>query len=595
MNKSLVTALTTASLLLYCLVFQANTAEGKMKVLFSGNKTFAARLLEKQLPPLYGNSPALTESLKVITARLRLYYSRHGFLDVTVSPQISGDSLMVVIEEGPQYTVRSIDFSGNHTLADKLLDRCLVTKAGRGFDLSALGEDDFNLMLLYADFGFIYAEVSHEITYLDEHAIVLSFRIMEGERVRIGRINLAGQNRTKPETVLREMTLMPGQVFSRRALLQSQMRLMDSDLFKSVVISPGTIAPDSSLIDIDIEIEEKPPRLVSTGLGYGSGDAFRLTADWAHRNLSGLGRRLEFKTLGSFQVWSGFKLVRGRTQISYQEPWFWNTRTPLEITAYYDDFRPPYTDYRLQTVGIDFELFKQLGRFSNAGWRWRQEWLKLSPNWREKVEGADTLDYRGRRSVLFFGEYQRFDDPVNPKLGFGFNGEVQYTGGKLGGSETFQRFSGEARFHYKKLFSSFGLSGRLKLGIIGDWNLEFNAPPYEKYFLGGPFTVRGYGNGRFGEVDPAGNNVGGDKMGLVNLELKKYFPKHWVGAVFVDAALLENCTMRQLTMHKWKASPGFGTRYIFPFGTGRLDFAVPYNRREEIKYWKVVVAWGETF
>jgi outer membrane protein insertion porin family len=576
-------------------VLAVDASSGRLGILFKGNNAIGGGVLIKQMPLLVAGDAILRDSIEVAVSRIRSYYSRQGYLDIAVGHFLHGDSLTITIAEGPLYRIEEISFTGNRQLPTELLAKAVTSKRGRGLDLAALGEDDFNLMLLYADFGYVYAEVEHEVSYSKGHRALLTFNVREGGQVAVGRVNVSGNSSTKTAVIMREMVLKEGQPFSRSMLLRSQRRLMDLDLFKNVTVTPGSIDNDSGLINIEVGVEEKPPRALSAGVGYGSGDAFRVTATWGHCNLSGLGRRLEFSLLNSFQLWNGLRLVRGRSQVSYREPWFWNTRTPLGISMYYDDFRPPYTDYRLQTVGIDLEISRQTGRYSNIGWRWKQEWLKLSPDWRDQGEAAETLSYRGRRSVMIFTDYQRFDDPVNPRRGLALDGELQYTGGFMGGAETFQRFMGECKFHSSIISLPFGVSGRIKLGIIGDWNLDFNAPLYEKFFLGGPFTVRGYSNGQFGDTDQSGNNIGGDKMGLLNAEFKIFLPKHWVGALFTDAALLENCTLSQLALKEWKSSPGLGLRYIYPFGTGRLDFAFPVSLWREIKYWKVVIAWGEAF
>jgi outer membrane protein insertion porin family len=359
-------------------------------------------------------------------------------------------------------------------------------------------------------------------------------------------------------------------------------------------VTPGNVNPDSSRIEIEVELREKPSHVFATGLGYGSGDAFRLSAGWSNRNIAGWGRTLEFKALTAFQVWSGLKTVRRQARASYMEPWLWGQRMQSEVSLYYDDFRPPYTDYRLQIIGLDLMVNRITGRYSNLGSRWKQEWLKLSPNWREQGSAADTVRYRGRRALQLFGQYRRYDDPVNPRSGFSYEWETDYTGGLLGGAETFQRAMNEWIFHYKP-HDHFGISTRLKYGIIGDWALKANVPNYEKFYLGGPTTVRGYSSGRMGQVDAAGNNIGGDKMGLVNVELKVFFPKHWVGALFADAGLLENCPIKKLSLTQWHSTPGFGARYIFPYGTGRADFAFQPYKIDRIKSWRAVLAWGEAF
>ena len=573
---------------------------GKVDMIFTGNDSYPSAALKKQLRlrPVDGNIPP--ESLETAAGRVRSFYRRQGYLDARVSPKYSSPSpgrpprVEIAVSEGRRCLVDRITFRGNIVLKDQQLEGLLRTRAGAGLDISALGEDDFTLMLFYADLGHIFAEVEHELNYTDPCLAELVFTITEGPVARIGRINIRGNQLTRTQAIERELKMEPGEIFSRRSLVRSQFQLVSTGLFKEVRVSPGTASPDRSTIDIEVEVKEKARRVFATGFGYGSGDAFRISAGWADRNISGMGRTLEFKALTAFQVWSGFEMVRRQARASYLEPWLRGSRTQSELSLYYDDFRPPYTDYRLQTIGLDLMLSKIVGRYSNLGARWKQEWLKLSPDWSRQGSAADTISYRGRRTMQLFGEYRRFDDPVNPRSGFGFEWQTDYTGGLLGGTETYQRLLHEWIYHHNP-FKLLGISARLKYGIIGDWALHAQVPQYEKYYLGGPATVRGFSNGRMGQTDAAGNNIGGDKMGLVNLEFKVFLPKHWVGVFYADAGLLENCQVSKLSLSQWHGTPGFGARYIFPFGTGRADIAFPWDKADQIKYWRAVLAWGEAF
>ncbi|MBI4727860.1 BamA/TamA family outer membrane protein [candidate division TA06 bacterium] len=573
---------------------------GNIEISITGNVSYSASVLKKQMKFRLVQGKIIPESLETATGRLKSFYSRQGYLDAGISHKFidqqdgSASRVEIYVQEGRRCLVEKIIFRGNSVLDSDRLIGLLKTRAGQGLDLSALGEDDFILMLFYADLGYIYAEVEHELNYINPGQAELVFTVAEGLPAKIGRVIIRGNLLTQSLAIERELALKSGDTFSRRALLKSQFQLLSTGLFKEAKVAPGAANPDRSEIDIEVEVKEKTRHVFAAGFGYGSGDAFRLTGSWADRNIGGMGRTLEFKALTAFQVWSGLKTVRRQAKASYMEPWLWGGRTQSEISFYYDDFRPPYTDYRLQIIGLDFMLGKMLGRYSTLGARWKQEWLKLSPDWSRQGNAADTISYRGRRTMQLFGEYRRFDDPVNPRSGFGYEWQTDYTGGLLGGTETYQRLANEWIAHFNP-YRPLGISARLKYGIIGDWALHAQVPPYEKYFLGGPTTIRGFSSGRMGQVDASGSNIGGDKMGLVNIELKIFFPKHWVGVLFADAGLLENCKVSKLSVPQWHGTPGFGARYVFPFGAGRADLAFPSDKIDQIKYWRAVLAWGEAF
>jgi outer membrane protein assembly factor BamA len=419
--------------------------------------------------------------------------------------------------------------------------------------------------------------------------------VSEGPRLRVGEIGVSGNSFSNAGFIERKAGMAPGEFFSRRSMISGEAALSATGLFKEARVQAGTVSQDSQQIDIEVMVAEKPRRRLEFGLGYGSGDAFRVTGTWLNRNVGGWGQRLELNGLLSVQLWRDMRLVRGRTQASYQEPWLFGRDLPAKMTLYYDDYRPPYTDYRLQTVGLDFDVFQRLGPSSFIDWRASQQWLRLSTNWRDPGYPSDTIRYHGRRSIFAGWNLDRLDDPVMPRRGSLVQLSGEYTGGIFGGYNTFQR-AGASWIGYLTLSKPrTTLAGRLRAGVIGDWNRKHQVPYYEKYYLGGPTTVRGYANGSIGKTDINGRPIGGKKMVLANVEIRPAIYRRWLASLFLDVGLLSDSPARKMSMSEAYTSPGFGARYVLPLGTGRLDFTAPGTQMDCVKNWKAIVAWGEVF
>jgi outer membrane protein insertion porin family len=576
-------------------------AAEKVSLSIEGNDNFSQRRLKRVLSLKMPGHKFNGDSLGTAIMRLETFYRQSGFVNCRAEYMIdsmttSGTlNLRLMINEGSKFYVGRIEFTGNRKIASEKLKKVIANRIGKALNYEALGQDDFNLMLFYADYGYIYAEVDHSLEFGNSHKVTVKYHITEGEQVSVSNIILQGNIKVKDRFILNSLTIAPGELFSRSEMIKSQIQLNSTDLFEAVEVSPGEIDTLDNNININVLMTEKPRRMLEASFGYGSGDAIRLMAKWAHRNLLGMGRRIEYNGLVSFRTRFPLEMVRGRSQISYEDPSFYRIGYPVRSEAYYDDFRPSYTDYRLETVGFNLILNTPLSKLLNVGYSWKQEWLKLSPNWQLSKYSADTLSYQGRRSFSVTTTLDRLDDPVNPKKGISLDIELEYTGGIMGGSETYQRAVNNWNFYAKLPWRRISFAGRFRYGIIGDWSQRSTIPGYEMFFLGGPTTVRGYAYNSISPSSITGAAIGGRIMALINMQTVINLGKNWGTAVFLDGGMLSNESFKKQSLGDMVSSPGLGIRYNLPFGTGRMDLAAPGTLMDRIKYWRWMIAWGEPF
>ncbi len=566
---------------------------------FQGNLTFDARRLRRVM--LLGNGAEnIPESLAVALERLSSFYRRNGFIEARVEFIKSRDwaledGIGILVNEGPRYRVGRVFFPGNSKLLEQKLLKSISNRPGKPYNPDAQGSDEFKIMMAYADQGYVFAGVETSVDLLPDTTAELTFNISEGKRVRLGSLRITGNSFTSSEAIAKWVKIIPGKYFSRKAMLDGELTLGNAGLFSQVKVQPGAVSQDSQYIDVEISLAEKPRRRFETGLGYGSGDAFRVTTRWLNCNLGGWGQRLEFSGLTAVQLWRNIRLVRARAQASYREPWLFRKDLPGQALLYYDDHRPPYTDYRLQTVGFELDIIQRLSPETFVDWRASQQWLRLSPNWRDPGIPSDTIKYHGRRSVFAGWSLSKLDDPLMPKQGFSAVVEGEYTGGIFGEVNTFQRISatGIGYFSLEKPRTTFAC--RLRGGIIGDWSQRHVVPYYERYYLGGPTTLRGYPNGKAGSLAVNGVPQGGKKMVLMNFEARPAIYKRWLASLFLDIGILSDSPLRKMSFKEAYTSPGTGLRYVLPLGTGRLDLSAPGSQMKNLKSWKMIVAWGEVF
>jgi outer membrane protein insertion porin family len=122
--------------------------------------------------------------------------------------------------------------------------------------------------------------------------------------------------------------------------------------------------------------------------------------------------------------------------------------------------------------------------------------------------------------------------------------------------------------------------------VQGRWgyiqqNSGGNLPVYEKFFLGGINTVRGFDYAEISPRDPiTGDKIGGDKMMVYNLEYRFPLIKEQgiIGLVFFDAGNVFGYGEgpgEDFTFSGIRTSVGGGVRWYSPMGPLRLEWG--YN------------------
>ncbi|MDT8286700.1 MAG: BamA/TamA family outer membrane protein, partial [Elusimicrobiales bacterium] len=165
---------------------------------------------------------------------------------------------------------------------------------------------------------------------------------------------------------------------------------------------------------------------------------------------------------------------------------------------------------------------------------------------------------------------------------------LEFTGGPLMGDVNFYKPS-LSYSHNFKLFSiddyPFVLSIANRMGYVARFGDTDRVPFYEKYFLGGSETIRGYNsNGQVGPLE------GGRVYDVLNLEFK--FPLarerrrtivQW--AFFFDVGnswdRFDDVSLRAGEGEKQlKMGAGFGIRFTTPAFPIRLDWGYGFNHKD---------------
>ncbi len=216
------------------------------KIDFIGNKAFSSEKLREGLSP---NAPY--EATDYLTA----FYYDHGFLEVHVDqPQIASatDRVMIAIDEGPLYRVRSIVIEGELKLPRREVESQLTMRSGQPFRGSTLQINALALADFYSDRGFAYVNVDPR-TRVDHkrHIVDANFFIKPGDETRIDQITISGNAKTPEQVIRAALRIHEHDLYSARAFRESKARLDELGLFSWTQI---TTQPSDKSDEINVKV-----------------------------------------------------------------------------------------------------------------------------------------------------------------------------------------------------------------------------------------------------------------------------------------------------------------------------------------------------
>lgn len=519
-----------------------------------------------------GSGVLKEELLEHDAAAIEQYYANHGFVDVKVSPakvDYTEDGIHVSydIVEGPRYRVGSVTFAGDLLVPNS--DLLQITKIDdladkhAWFDRSVLREDSESLTILYNDLGYAYAETNvrfDEAPGTEEKALDVTFSMTKNQKVYIRRVTIEGNTKTRDNVIRRELELTDGNLFSGSLLKRSNQRLENLDLFESFDIETVP-TDDPKELDLKVTVKEKSTGMISGGLGYGSYDGVFITAKVNERNLFGRGYFIGLT--GSF---SGKKT---RFDFSFTNPRVYDTYLGFGLNAYYNE--EEYPDFDRESVGGSVNFSHPVGRYSSLSWGYTLERYKITdqsyyyaysdggPFWSSIVNVGLT------RSTL--------DSGVNPTAGWRNAVNISAAGGIFGGDDEFIKLITDHNYYYllpwgnEHIFHWHAQAGAL-LETPGGGDV----PSYQRFYLGGMNSVRGYEDMAIAPRDPYGQLRGGSYEFFTNFEYLFRLSEEFglQGVAFFDAG--DSWGGFGYDSIDLKTSIGAGIRWASPFGLLRIEY-----------------------
>ena len=556
------------------------------KIIFEGNKAFKDKTLKKQMKNkerwflsfITGSGKLKTDELENDINRIANFYYNHGYINVKIGePQIKRKGrdiyIYIPVEEGEQYRVGKIAITGDLLKPETELKKILKLKSGAVYNREQLQKDITALSDIYASEGFAYVEIDPGIKVNPQTLTVdIVYNIKKGIKVYVGRIEFEGNTKTRDKVLRRELWIGEGETFNKIKIEKSIEALHRLGYFEDVKLETQR-GEEPNEVNLKIKVKEQPTGSFSIGAGYSSIENFIIMADITQRNLFGRGQKVTLRGyIGS---------VTQRYTFDFTEPYLFDSQLSTGFQAFKWDTE--YIDFTKESSGGEIRLSYPIGHYSRVYSTYHYERAKTADFNEEEAsryitELADGIATSSIRLSWRRDTRNRF---FNPSKGMVLSGSIEYAGGFLGGDSAFNRYEGSASIFIPLFWNTVGFI-RTKAGYI-DRRGKGVLPIFEKYYLGGPNTIRGYDFATISPRDPeTGERIGGNKMFLCNLEYRfPIFEKiRLFGVVFFDAGNSYDIN-QSFDLTNLKKSVGVGVRWFSPMGPIRLEFGFALNAEED--------------
>lgn len=414
----------------------------------------------------------------------------------------------------------------------------------------------------------------------------------------IENIEIVGNSKTHPDVILRHMAIRKGDPVDIEAIAISIQRLLQTNFFKDVdfYTKPGS---ERGRLIVVIEIRERKWPYFQFEGGHSDLDGwYFVPASLRFDNLLGHGNYFGARWLLGHRT--------TQTAITFRTPNLFSNRAFLDIELHGGDQRFIHylgnrkADQKVDFGGLQFRMGGTQGvwRFVNLTYRgvtYRPDPFAEISDTDERLDAddlpADIADDLAETQIRMAGIglfVDTRDNPLFPRKGVWGALTAETSELAFNSDLDFSKVTLDTRF-YQTFPGKQVLAAHVKLGYS-----TAAAPFYERFFLGGANSLRGYGDAR---LTPEG---WGTKLFLSSLEYRipisqKNYPYHKSSLVlFFDAGGVWQTGESPKPGDVFTAL-GFGFRVQLPVvGTTRFDFSFPLRNVDNNDF-QFHISLGHTF
>ncbi len=551
--------------------------------------------------------------------RIPSLYARLGHIDarvledtLIVDPELGKGKLRITLDEGPQYRIGTFGITGNRAVPTEIIDGMyqasgagpslrarllgLVKREARAaegvFDADRFEKATQDVGSMYRDRGYIYAEVypviERTVNADSQPAVNLRWEIDEKQPAIVNRIEIVGNDYTSEDCIRRAIVLVPGGVFNQSALINSYQQIQNLGFFESPMAFPvPKQVNEAGDVDLIFTVKEKRTGSLNFGASMGQGGVgFGGFIGVEQPNLFGECKR------GSLN-WQYGRFFNDFT-MTYQDPSLRRTRTSGTISAYRTQSR-----FIVGNLGQNIRTGAQFRLGFPVPWSYNSA---LSVTYGGESATFTQGQLLGSCSRNCFRSSVGFDYTFDNRLGmpFPFTGSLRtltadFSGGPLGGTVNFQRYTGEMRSYTEIAQIGGGLGGQPKSLLLGltvkAGALFGNSGPFffqQQFAVGGVMfgqSLRGYPEF---SITPLGFNPNTDQFrsdpesfGNAFLTVTGEFGLRLNSMLYLNTFFDAGnnwASAQQFNPTRLFRSAGVGVSTVTPLGPLGLDMAYGFDR-----------------
>jgi outer membrane protein insertion porin family len=440
--------------------------------------------------------------LEIDSARIKDYYMKKGYIDVTVSKPFADidfnrytSSLVYHIKEGEQYYISAIDIEiDKKGLIDipELIDD-LKLEEGDRFNINWLRKDIDLIKTAVADQGYAFVEINPDLQRdRDNLKVKIVYRITVNEKVKIRDVVVADNRATLDKVVRREIFLAPGDWYNLTDIRDSKNALGRLGYFEDIKIEEKRVS--NTEMDIFVSVKEARTGMIQIGGGYSTFMGFTFDAGITDRNVFGSGIDL------------GFSLQYSKISTNYtftiSNPRLWDSLYSGSLSFSHSRF--DYGGYEVENNGFSFSVGRRITRTIRA--TLGHSYSNIF--YRSYDSDYDDLESYIKASLNFGATFDNTDDYFVPREGFVLSNFVEYANSGTANfmKDTFKEFTPQenrivAEFVKNTLsFNAYkGLEDYLDFDLILRYKSRLRlmkdtgmVPLNESLHMGGVGSVRGY-------------------------------------------------------------------------------------------------------
>jgi len=562
------------------------------RVEFVGNATLSGARLRRQMETkswnwlswLTGSGRFDETKFQDDLDRVREMYRNQGFLDIDISdanvrletPTAKTMKITIQVDEGRQYRLGDISFTGNTLFPSEVLRAYLRMQPGEVFAPEKLDKDRETLTDFYGNFGYLDTEVRPErVPNLQTGAIDLRYQIRESDQFYVQTINLEGNTTTKTVVVLRELALAPGDVFNLVRMKASEQRLKNTGFFEERI----QVGPEPTNIplrrNLKISLQEGRTGNFTFGAGFSSVESAVVFFELTQGNFDIKNYRNFFQGGGQkFRLRASVGSRYNEFILSFVEPWLFEQRLEFGVELFRTETNYNSALYNELRSGVEFSFRRRLIELWEGRIAYRYEVVDI----RNVDPGAPQviLDEAGSRSVSKVSLTLLRDtrnSMLYPTMGNRFLMITEFAG--VGGDTEYLRLEAHAAQFFPTfefLDQSIALLGRV--GTIWDYGSD-PIPFFDRVFLGGPRSLRGFDYRQVGPKDlRTGEPLGGNSYAFASLEYTFKIAEPLRFALFYDWGFV-NPDPFEFDPVDFNDNWGFGIRLHVMGAPLSLDYGIP--------------------